>query len=358
MISRALFAKMPRRKMFSVENLPPLGTWVRLAAAPQKCGGVTKAEQTEAQTAALVTSVSIECNGTCTVVYPNEFVLRGFFEGSPFKRIEDVPLSRLRSTDASQVRKLEKHLHVAISLCGMMALGQDRFPDEQRPHQDADDTAETESADDTGRVTPMDVGEKATDPTDDVGRVSLMGVLADQLVDGGVEKHDDEICTHVALPNEARDRSRSPLPNRIGGTTSPAPAMELTPQRQRQLRLVERTLLRQMSDEKSGADLAPPRALPTLDTGKGVELAASSSPSCVDKPVLLVAGAKLDRKRLLAFTCAVSRELHKHPYTRIATTELARNLSDAFSMPEVASGLQTLDKQNKILLLDSLVIMV
>jgi len=61
-------------------------------------------------TMALVTAVDIEGQGSCTLVFPRELILRGFFTGPPFKRCESVPLADLRRVPKEQSPHLEELL--------------------------------------------------------------------------------------------------------------------------------------------------------------------------------------------------------------------------------------------------------
>mmetsp|Transcript_125749 Transcript_125749/g.367468 ORF Transcript_125749/g.367468 Transcript_125749/m.367468 type:complete len:266 (+) Transcript_125749:67-864(+) len=100
---------MPKVAAFSVQSPPALGSWVTICSTSRR-----KVDQAAAQTAALVTSVCIEGAGSCTVVYPNELALRGFFRGPPLLRLEGVDLAKLRKVAGEVNAFLEQKLLQAL----------------------------------------------------------------------------------------------------------------------------------------------------------------------------------------------------------------------------------------------------
>lgn len=96
---------MASAKTYSIKRPPALGSWVRMVAASNRA-----VERRAATAMALVTAVNEEGQGSCTLVFPRELILRGFLNGPPFRRVEAVPLADLRSVPHERSPQLEQLL--------------------------------------------------------------------------------------------------------------------------------------------------------------------------------------------------------------------------------------------------------
>lgn len=335
---------------FSRDRMPVLGTWVTLVQDSVKG---SKARRTNTQsTPALVSALFID--GTVTVLYPNNLVLRHGFKGQPVKRLAGVAVEKLKRFSGSDIslQILEKAILTAVK------------------------------ADACSRVPTTPLRRPPATPQ----RQALPGESSSQ-----GERH--------------RSRSRSPLRNEVSAPKTPR-------NRVRGRSWDSRSLARQDTDEKVSA---PPPSVPQLqdeastlrtprhrvrgkscdsrslacqDTDDKVCALPRSAPQLQEEKVSLLSlpgtaanatprdgvesgpsteqGMKIDRSpkslagRKAALTSLVSRELRaSSTFGRVTRDCLEASLLEGgFDAAEISEGLQRLDDANKVMLMDSLVFLV
>jgi len=290
--------------------MPVLGTWVTLVQGESKG---SKARRANAQTTpALVSAV---CDGTVTVLYPNNLVLRCGFKGAPLKRVVGVSVDKLRRFAGSDVslQLVEKALLTAVK-----AEAGARAP--ATPLRRAPATPQTRSL----------VGESS-----DLGN------------------------------DRARSRSRSPM--RKGASSPKTPTI-------RGQNVDSRCLTRQDTEEK--VCLSPPRPASQKIQEEKICLSPTPHIAAIAAPAAAVEmelptdkeeepkecisqSPKSVSRRRAALTLLVGRELRAASDGRMARDDLEQSLfKGSFDAEEIAAGLQRLDDNNKIMLMDSLVFLV
>lgn len=340
---------MARR--FTGKELPELGSWVRVLCKSNK------ARDRAAQDApALVTSVSShEGDMVCSVVYPNELVLRGFVKGSPVKTLKGIAVSTLRKITDGEVPALEKLLLKSLTMLKsqqeaearkrMLEQSQDiAILDKSPPEADVKKLVQEAAVIESVQEPPVDKSiRKATvqDGTvqksfqQDAGKNMLQQATADDAAQTAAVResvHEAAVGkpTPAVSPSCRVTVAASNVADAAKCRSLPLPAAPLS----------SRPSARDRSrSPRTPAPQTPPRKT-VLEPSNTVEKLTKLAP---------------DRLRL--FTVSASRLFQGQCYSppRISKQDLASRLKADFNSNEIDVGMKELEDRNKIMIFEDMI---
>lgn len=312
---------------FSLENMPVLGTWVTVIQ-----GGIRGSKARRSNTAATPALISAVSDGTVTVLYPNNLVLKHGFKGDPLKRVAGVTVDKVRRFTGSEfaLQLVEKALLTAVKAEAVV-----RGP--TTPLRRAPAAPQEQSPVWASSQSPVWENRHLFDPVW-ASRQSPAWENS-HLFDPVPENSIPETSPLFGLVERVRSRSRSPLRK---GASSPK-----TPTNQHRVWQEDRD--------------SPCFARPAFQDQKvcsspklhEVAIAASTDAERMQE----AKSPKSIRKRRALFTLLVSRELKaRKNWDRVTKGDLESSLLQrGFDSEEIADGLQRLDQANKIMIYDNLV---